>query len=61
MLSARFLLGSGRQHGGSQEIVGSIVIVAKNESAKFWLNVLTELHKRGVKDILIIHAYGLKD
>jgi putative transposase len=27
--------------------------LSENEGAKFWLNVLTELQKRGVKDILI--------
>ncbi len=31
-----------------------------NEGAKFWLNVLTELQKRGVKDILIACVDGLK-
>ncbi len=31
-----------------------------NEGAKFWLNVLTELQNRGVKDILIAFVDGLK-
>jgi len=32
----------------------------QNEGAKFWLNVLTELQNRGVKDILIACVDGLK-
>ena len=34
--------------------------LAENEGAKFWLNVLTELRNRGVKDILIACVDGLK-
>jgi transposase-like protein len=34
--------------------------LSKNEGAKFWLNVLTELQNRGVKDILIACVDGLK-
>jgi len=34
--------------------------LAENEGAKFWLSVLTELHNRGVKDILIACVDGLK-
>ena len=32
----------------------------KNEGAKFWLSVLTELKNRGLKDILIACVDGLK-
>jgi len=32
----------------------------ENEGAKFWLNVLTELQNRGLKDILIACVDGLK-
>ncbi len=35
--------------------------ISENEGAKFWLNVLTELQNRGVKDILIACVDGLKD
>lgn len=35
-------------------------IEAENEGARFWLNVLTELQNRGVKDILIACVDGLK-
>ena len=34
--------------------------LSENEGAKFWLNVLTELQNRGVKDILIACIDGLK-
>ena len=33
--------------------------VGENETAKFWLSVLTDLKNRGVKDILIICSDGL--
>jgi putative transposase len=34
--------------------------ISENEDAKFWLNVLTELQNRSVKDILIACVIGLK-
>ena len=34
--------------------------LSENEGAKFWLNVLTELQNRGVKDVLIACVDGLK-
>jgi putative transposase len=34
--------------------------ISENECAKFWLNLLTELQNRGVKDILIACVDGLK-
>ncbi len=34
--------------------------LSENEDAKFWLNLLTELQNRGVKDILIACDDGLK-
>ena len=33
-------------------------VVDKNEGAKFWLNVLTELKNRGLNDILIACVAG---
>jgi putative transposase len=44
---------------GHKDLLG--MWIAKNEGAKFWLNMLTELQNRGVKDILIACADGLKD
>ena len=43
---------------GHKELLG--VWLSENEGAKFWLNVLTELQNRGVKDILIACVDGLK-
>jgi putative transposase len=43
---------------GHKELLG--MWLAENEGAKFWLGVLTELHNRGVKDILIACVDGLK-
>ncbi|MDR3503905.1 MAG: IS256 family transposase, partial [Legionella sp.] len=34
--------------------------ISENEGAKFWLNVMTELQNRGIKDILIACIDGLK-
>jgi putative transposase len=41
----------GLKNDGLKEVLG--MWVAENESASFWLNVLTDLKARGVKDILI--------
>jgi len=43
---------------GHKELLG--LWLAENEGAKFWLNVLTELQNRGVKDILIACVDSLK-
>jgi len=43
---------------GHKELLG--LWISQNEGAKFWLNVLTELQNRGVKDILIACVDGLK-
>ena len=43
---------------GHKELLG--MWISENEGAKFWLNVLTELHNRGLKDILIACVDGLK-
>jgi putative transposase len=43
---------------GTKEVLG--LWVAGNEGAKFWLQVLTELQNRGVKDIFIACVDGLK-
>lgn len=42
---------------GSKELLG--LWVTQNESAKFWLQVLTELQNRGLKDIFIACIDGL--
>jgi transposase-like protein len=43
---------------GHKELLG--MWLSENEGAKFWLNALTELQNRGVKDILIACVDGLK-
>ena len=47
---------------GIKEVLG--LWIDETESAKFWLNVLTELKNRGLHDILILcsdNLYGMKD
>lgn len=41
----------GLKHNGLKEVLG--MWISESESASFWLNVLTEIKARGVKDILI--------
>jgi putative transposase len=43
---------------GTKEVLG--LWVSENEGAKFWLQVLTEIQNRGVKDIFIACVDGLK-
>jgi putative transposase len=43
---------------GKKEVLG--LWAAQNEGAKFWLQVLTEIQNRGVKDIFIACVDGLK-
>ncbi|KHG32873.1 IS256 family transposase [Sulfurospirillum sp. MES] len=43
---------------GKKEVLG--LYLGENEGAKFWLQVLTDLQNRGVKDILIASVDGLK-
>ncbi|OGT28381.1 MAG: transposase [Gammaproteobacteria bacterium RBG_16_66_13] len=43
---------------GQKDLLG--LWIGETEGAKFWLNVLTELRNRGVRDILIACVDGLK-
>jgi len=43
---------------GKKEILG--LYLSESEGAKFWLSVITDLHHRGVEDILIAAVDGLK-
>lgn len=43
---------------GQKELLG--MWLSENEGSKFWLNVLTELQNRGLKDMLIACVDGLK-
>lgn len=47
----------GVTESGYKEILG--IWIGENETAKFWLSVLTDLKNRGVNDILIICSDGL--
>lgn len=42
---------------GKKEILG--LYLSESEGANFWLSVLTDLHQRGVKDVLIASVDGL--
>ena len=43
---------------GMKEVLG--LWTSANEGAKFWLQVLTEMQNRGLKDIFIACVDGLK-
>ncbi len=43
---------------GKKDLLG--IWVGENEGSKFWMNVLTELQNRGLKDVLIACVDGLK-
>ena len=43
---------------GHKDVLG--IWIAKNEGAKFWLSVFTELKNRGLSDVLIACVDGLK-
>jgi len=43
---------------GEKDLLG--LWVGESEGAKFWMNILTELKNRGVRDILIACVDGLK-
>jgi transposase-like protein len=43
---------------GHKEVLG--LYLSESEGAKFWLQVLTDLHHRGVEDILVASVDGLK-
>jgi putative transposase len=52
-----FYLALGITVEGRKEVLG--IWTSKNEGAKFWLHVLTEMKNRGVEDILIACVDGL--
>ena len=43
---------------GFKEIIS--LSIGENESAKYWLGVLNDLKNRGVKDMMILCADGLR-
>ncbi len=52
-----FSSSNSRYMDGYKELLG--MWISPNEGAKFWVSVLTEIHNRGVKDILIASVDGL--
>lgn len=57
-ISKAFYTVLGVKTDGKKEILG--LYLGESEGAKFWLQVLTDLQNRGVKDILIASVDGLK-
>ena len=57
-ISKAFYTVLGVRADGRKEVLG--LYLGENEGAKFWLQVLTDLHNRGVQDILIASVDGLK-
>lgn len=51
-------LAVGVQPDGAKDVLG--MWIQSTEGAKFWLAILTELKQRGVNDILVLCADGLK-
>jgi putative transposase len=51
-------LAVGLRTDGKKEVLG--LWLGKNESASFWLSVLTDLKARGVEDILVTATDNLK-
>ena len=58
VINKAIYLALGVNMDGQKELLG--MWISENEGAKFWLNVLTELQNRGLKDILIACVDGLK-
>ena len=54
--SLLFILGINCER--EKDILG--LYISENEGANFWLSFLTDLHNRGVQDILICYLNGLK-
>ena len=57
-VSKAFYTVLGVRINGRKEVLG--LYLGESEGAKFWLQVLTDLHNRGVQDILIASVDGLK-
>ncbi|CAN5839666.1 hypothetical protein BH23CYA1_BH23CYA1_02590 [soil metagenome] len=45
---------------GNKQLLGLWIGEAESEGAKFWLQVLTDMKNRGLKDVLIACCDGLK-
>lgn len=58
MINKAIYLALGVNTEGHKELLG--MWLSENEGAKFWLGILTEQKNRGLEDILIACADGLK-
>jgi putative transposase len=57
IINKSLYLALGVNFSGKKELLG--MWIAKNEGAKYWLSVLTELQNRGLKDMFIACVDGL--
>lgn len=57
IINKSIYLALGIRTDGVKELLG--LWIAQNEGAKFWLNVLTELNNRGLKEVFIACCDGL--
>ncbi len=58
VIDKTFYIAIGLRTDGKKEVLG--IWLSKNESASFWMSVLTDLKARGVQDILITATDNLK-
>ena len=58
VIDKTFYIAIGLAQDGRKQVLG--LWLGKNESASFWMSVLTDLQARGVKDILITATDNLK-
>jgi transposase-like protein len=58
VVSKAFYTVLGINQEGRKDVLG--LYLSESEGANFWLSVLTDLHNRGIKDILIACIDGLK-
>ena len=58
VVSKAFYTVLGINQAGKKDVLG--LYLSESEGANFWLSVLTDLHNRGIKDILIACIDGLK-
>src|SRR3546814_10070741 len=55
-----FYAAIGVDRNGRRDVLGLWAGTGGGESAKFWMNVLTDLKNRGVRDVFFVVCDGLK-
>ena len=58
--SRPFYAAIGVDLNGRRDVLGLWAGTGDGESAKFWMNVLTDLKNRGVRDVFFVVCDGLK-